>query len=234
MWRQTLLSWAFVGDMNWAESFQHPYAVGLTWEPLWSRIPENDENLNNFGLFWSFLKFMLQETLLSWASVGVIDWNRVLPTPLAFLQRKMRLLVRCFWDLGFSLTSETFVFRILFHFFLLWDSLSSPTWFLLWFSRTYIFLGLHFFSSLRNSSRTCKFPFLDLYFFPNLFLFRTSIVWKKICVRNPKIKIKSEKKHKRKSQKKYKSVDWYFEFFLELSSFSLRAHDSNVVLKWSQ
>jgi len=39
MRRATLLSRAFVGDMNWAKASQHPYAIGLTWEPLWSRIP---------------------------------------------------------------------------------------------------------------------------------------------------------------------------------------------------
>ena len=53
--RATLLSWTFAGDMNWAKSSQHPYALGLTWEPLWNRIPrENDENSNNFGLFDHF------------------------------------------------------------------------------------------------------------------------------------------------------------------------------------
>ena len=44
------------------------------------------------------------------------------------------------WDSGFSLTSETFVFRNLFHFFFSSTFLSSPTWFLLWF-----FHGLTFF-----------------------------------------------------------------------------------------
>jgi len=34
----TLLSWAFVEDMNWTKSSQHFYAIGLTWEPLSNRI----------------------------------------------------------------------------------------------------------------------------------------------------------------------------------------------------
>jgi len=48
------------------------------------------------------------------------------------------------------------------------------------------------------------------------------------------MKIKSEKKLKKQSQKKYKSVKWYFEFFLKLLSFSLEAYDSNLVLKSNQ
>ena len=73
----TLLSWAFVRDMNWVKSFQNPYANDLTWEPLWSHIPwENGENLNNFGSFWSSLKSMQWATLLSWASVGDMNWAK--------------------------------------------------------------------------------------------------------------------------------------------------------------
>jgi len=77
MRRATLLNWAFVGDMNWAKSSQHPYAIGLTWEPLWSCIPwESDENLNNIVLFSSFLKSTRQATLLNWAFVGDMNWAK--------------------------------------------------------------------------------------------------------------------------------------------------------------
>jgi len=71
------LGFCGVGYMNWAKSSQQLHAVGLTWEPLWSRIPwENDENLNNFGLFWSFLKSRCLTTLLSWAFVGDKNWAK--------------------------------------------------------------------------------------------------------------------------------------------------------------
>jgi len=90
-------------------------------------VRENDESSSDFGPFWWFLEFMLRETMLSWACEGVIDWNRVLPT-LSIFALPMRYSCisvitqnespcKVLRDLGFFLTSETFVFRILFHFF---------------------------------------------------------------------------------------------------------------------
>ena len=84
MRRATLLSWAFVGDMNWAKTSQRRYAIGSTWEPLWSRISwKNDENLNNFGFFWWFLKSMRRATLLSQTFVGDMDWAKSSQHPYA-------------------------------------------------------------------------------------------------------------------------------------------------------
>jgi len=86
MQRATLLSWTLVRDINWVISSQHPYAIRSTWEPFWSDIPwEYAKSSSDFGPSWSFSKFMLLTILLSWASVGVIHWNRVLQTPLPFL-----------------------------------------------------------------------------------------------------------------------------------------------------
>ena len=87
MLRRTLLNWASVGVIDYVESSHHPYAIGLTWEPHQSRmlVRENDRSSSDFGPFWSFLKFILRTTLLSWASVAVVDWNRVLPTPLSLI-----------------------------------------------------------------------------------------------------------------------------------------------------
>ena len=113
-----------------------------------------------------------------------VDWNTVLPAPLAFLHSlcviraspltQNETSCKVLWDLGFSLTSETFVFRILFQVFFSLDfffrRLDSYCDFL---------TNLHFFCRHRNFSLTCEFLFLDLYFFQNWFFLRTSIVWKK-------------------------------------------------------
>ena len=48
-------------------------------------LRKNDKSSSDFNPLWSFLKFMLRERMLSWASARVIDLNRILPTPLTFL-----------------------------------------------------------------------------------------------------------------------------------------------------
>jgi len=74
----------FWGDMNWVMSIQHPYAIGSTWEPLWSDISwEDGESSSDFGPSWSSSKFMLRTTLLSWVSVEVIDYVEFPQHPLA-------------------------------------------------------------------------------------------------------------------------------------------------------
>jgi len=167
---------------------QHPYAIDLTWEPHWSRLPW-DKMIKvraisvHFEQFWSLCYG-------KHCSVGLL-WGYTLESSpsntLSIFALPMRYSL--LWDLGFPLTSGTFVFIVLFHFFFLWTFLSSPTWFLLWFFHGLtFFFELSFFSRLQNSSQTCKFLFSVLYFFPNFFFFRTSIVrekyaFKKIQVR---------------------------------------------------
>jgi len=71
MQRATLLSWTFVGDMNWVMFPQQPYAIGWTWEPLWSNLPwEGGKSSSDFGPSWSFSKFMLRTTLAQLGSCG--------------------------------------------------------------------------------------------------------------------------------------------------------------------
>jgi len=73
--KTTLLSWVSVGNMNWVESRLHPYAIGLTQEPLWSRIPTKLVKIGEISVhFDHFLRVMWRKTLLSWVSVKDMDW----------------------------------------------------------------------------------------------------------------------------------------------------------------
>jgi len=58
MLRTTLFSWASVEVIAYVESPQHLYAIGLTWEPHWSRMPREKINLQVWEEFWSLEKEM--------------------------------------------------------------------------------------------------------------------------------------------------------------------------------
>jgi len=127
----------------WLENHIESYALG-----------ENDESSSDFGPFWSFLKFMLGETLQlglrgsyrlesslsnTLSIVALLCSIRASP-----LQRKMRLFVRCSGTWVFLWRLKLSFFRILFHFFLfsLNFTFFSDLILIVLFSRTYIFFGL--------------------------------------------------------------------------------------------
>jgi len=195
MRRATLLSWAFVGDMDWAKSSQHPYAIGLTWEPLRSRIAwENDENLNYFGFLWSSLRSMQQATLLSWTFVG--DMNCVMSPqhPYAINATWEPLWSDIPWedgessnDFGPSWSFSKFMLRTAL---LSWTSVgvidnveSLPTLIWYWFDLRITLKSYAQRVNDESSRKNPKYHFTDLYFFwlflvlflrPN-FHFRTRI-----------------------------------------------------------
>ena len=138
----------------WIWCYREHSSVGLVWGYRLELSPSNTRNI-----------FALP---MQYSCISVITQNK---TPCTVL-----------WDLTFFLwllellfSEFYFTFSVSLNF-----SFFSDLILIVIFSRTYIFFGTFmFFFRLQNPSQTCKFLFLDLYVFPNLFFLRSSIVWKK-------------------------------------------------------
>ena len=100
MWQATLLSWAFVEDMNCPKSSQRSpsHAIGLIWDSLWSRISWENDKFEQFQFILIIFEVYVTGNTARLGFCGGYRLRWVFPTPIYYWFDLWTTLSRMPWE----------------------------------------------------------------------------------------------------------------------------------------